>query len=892
QPFFQGPGYVLGQPNYYMPFGQPISFDQRQLSDSRLSQIERLLHDQMLRNASLELEIRRLKYALPRVIQPEGVMLHSSGAANSLMEVEKQGSTDLPQLSSSQISSVQAPTAESSVQGLAASEQPTQPERQDRATHKPVVQKMSPEELEALVKDGATDQQLLEMGIDQDDIDTARLNVIEDLIIAQHEQQQQLEALQQEAAIRKLQEAQDQEELEQRRLQEAQDEKLALVLQEEEDRRAQRGAQTEVGTAQQSASEDEDEPEDQQTASLAKTPLTKSEKKRQQKKRSKERKKEEQEKADREAAEKAKKEAERIAAEKAQQAAQATLDLKNASAKAARERLEELRFAQGLTAQEVDQHEPASAFSVSADSQELQKETREAQRANDLLVSEEAKKRAKKEADREKREAKALEKAEKRAAEEKAELQKSLKAQIEKEIGSDLYGKIMGKEELTPRMVDILFKMLKKESEGNENFSRRLWAAVRLIENPYSSLFKKPQYATTKRKAIQEAISFVQRAVDYDGIKAAINYYLESKPKLTDVDKEELKALMRQAKEDCLLPDDPQEEAQRNAEVADLEKKVQEKLKPQTAKEVLEALKTMEKPKTPAELVYEDFAEGIKAESGRLLCDTEEGRRLLEKDSNLKDLITKLHRWKVSLGALITTHVKSGELQKKHYLVDVTSYYTMLFHLAVIVAGNKKLPVDSLKQFNDTFEFLSKTFPMIENEPSFFINSEMKGKLDYVRYMINEVGVQLGLVPHSFKVTLKAFEADLQAVQDLIYDDTKIVFPPEERALYIGKLEQWLVPLNQIFEISHTTLKPDDFLAQFSQFYASFTWLEKMINAASDRDELERLKALAEAFSILFEKAQHLQEFVGFNEARDSLQDLKAVISQKMADDASASQKK
>ena len=584
---------------------------------------------------------------------------------------------------------------------------------------------------------------------------------------------------------------------------------------------------------------------------------------------------------------------------RAQERAQKDQAVRGASAKTAQQKLEEATLAESL-GERTKRAQLGDQNSESADSQALQKEqARKAQSSEDRLTAQQLKQQAQEAAAREVQEKKTLEQAAEKAKQEKAALQKSADAQISAAIGLDSYNRITQQKELTTKTIDELLKILRKEAKKNENFPIRLWAARHLIKKPYSTLFDKGHYTSKKIGAIEEAIEFVVGALDYDGIEAAIQYYL-NQSSLTENDKKRLEYLMRHAKEECPLPDEPAAEQIRNETVKKLEGRVQEKLKPQDSASILKSLKGQQQPKPNAQMVVNQFTHGLTAWAGSVLLDDVEGPKFLTRGNNTAQLIQELHWWQVSLGAMISTHAQSAKSGERLYLMEITAVYARLLKAVTLSVANKTLSVanemldeETRKKLNDIMQFLSKHTVILERgngqlqKTDSEEETQIKIKLDQIKQLIRESNELLLLLntntsPDFFRNLLTDFQNGLVAIQDLIYGPDETVLTPEQIKEYTQKLNDWLKPLNYLFDIPHDRLSQNDLNAQFSQFYACIILLRKMINAATTIPALEKLLELTEDYIGLLDKAQHLKDKQDFELVNEHVRSFKETIEENL----------
>lgn len=812
----------------------------------------------------------------------------------------------------------------------------------DRATLKPIKQAMSPDSLKRLILEEVPDADLIAMGVTAFDIAQAQQELAQDaleqLMIDEYEEKEEL-----------------------KRLQIEQDEALAREMQEQEQEEAKRRAQEEtqqVQSATQQLVERDEESVDDSGQNQQTEPVTHSNAarpgKREMQRAARARKKaaleaevkerlinlsdedyqkfitqSEQNSSHRRSADNAdeiKNAALKIYRERsdnnrqliraielariekaqkqemikrAQEKAQQDQAVRGASAKTAQQKLEEATLAESL-GERTKRAQLGDQNSESADSQALQKEqARKAQSSEDRLTAQQLKQQAQEAAAREVQEKKTLEQAAEKAKQEKAALQKSADAQISAAIGLDSYNRITQQKELTTKTIDELLKILRKEAKKNENFPIRLWAARHLIKKPYSTLFDKGHYTSKKIGAIEEAIEFVVGALDYDGIEAAIQYYL-NQSSLTENDKKRLEYLMRHAKEECLLPDEAAAEQIRNETVKKLEVKVQEKLKPQDSASILRSLKGQQQPKPNAQMVVNQFTHGLTSWAGSVLLDDVEGPKFLTRGNNTAQLIQELHWWQVSLGAMISTHAQSAKSGKRLYLMEITAVYARLLKAVTLSVANKTLSVanemldeETRKKLNDIMQFLSKHTVILERgngqlqKTDSEEETQIKIKLDQIKQLIRESNELLLLLntntsPDFFRNLLTDFQNGLVAIQDLIYGPDETVLTPEQIKEYTQKLNDWLKPLNYLFDIPHDRLEQEDLDAQFSQFYACIRLLRKMINAATTIPALEKLLELTEDYIGLLDKAQHLKDQQDFELVNEHVRSFKETIEENL----------
>ncbi|MFS8507013.1 MAG: hypothetical protein LVQ75_02680 [Candidatus Babeliales bacterium] len=283
---------------------------------------------------------------------------------------------------------------------------------------------------------------------------------------------------------------------------------------------------------------------------------------------------------------------------------------------------------------------------------------------------------------------------------------------MKKILGDDLYNRMNTAGNITAKILEKLFKAQQNE---NNDFETRMVAARAIIKGPYSDLFNKGSYKSEKEKAIGQAIEMVTEGGYFEGIEAAIEYDL-NQSSLTDNDKKRLEYLMRHAKEECLLPDEPAALQIRNETVKKLEEKVQEKLKPQDSASILKSLKGQQQPKSDAQMVVDQFNQGLKTWAENVLIDSVKGYELLSEDSKRNELIQELDWWTVPLGAMITTHAGTTELKKRLDLMSVTSYYAMLLNAVALSlsAPDKTLQEETRKKLENIMQFLSENAVRLE----------------------------------------------------------------------------------------------------------------------------------------------------------------------------------
>jgi hypothetical protein len=380
----------------------------------------------------------------------------------------------------------------------------------------------------------------------------------------------------------------------------------------------------------------------------------------------------------------------------------------------------------------------------------------------------------------------------------------------------------------------------------------------------------------------------------FEGIEAAIEYYL-NQSSLTENDKKRLEYLMRHAKEECPLPDEPAASQIREKTVNELEGKVKEKLKPQDSASILKSLKGQQQPKSEAEIVVDQFNQGLKRWAAAVLIDSVKGYELLSSDSTRNKLIQELDWWRVPLGAMITTHAGTTELQKRLDLMSVTSYYAMLLNAVALSlsAPDKTLHEETREKLNDIMQFLSKHTVILERgngqlqKTDSEEETQIKIKLDQIKQLIRESNELLLLLntntsPDFFRNLLTDFQNGLVAIQDLIYGPDETVLTPEQIKEYTQKLNDWLKPLNYLFDIPHDRLSQNDLNAQFSQFYACIILLRKMINAATTIPALEKLLELTEDYIGLLDKAQHLKDQQDFELVNEHVRSFKETIEENL----------
>lgn len=635
----------------------------------------------------------------------------------------------------------------------------------ERATYKPVEQSMSPEQLKTLIQEGISDEDFIAMGVTSEDILQAKQELAQE-------------------TLRQLTIDQNKQEQESISLQEEQDRALALELQQQEEEAVRR--QQVQSTTQQTVERDkksaDDQLENQQTESVKHSNAARPSKKEMQRA-ARARKKAEleakvkerlinlseedyqdfieqskQNSSHRRSADNAdeiknaalkiyrersdnnrqliraielariekaeKEEAEREKIKKAQKKAQEDQAAREASERAAKQKLEEAQLAQQLAQKE--QAKPQ---------QQGPSRNRKQKGKGDQLSADSAALQAEK--DRREREYLDQQAA---ALQEKGKAV-SLEDQIKKEIGLDLYETITQKKELTKKAIDELLRMLRTEAKKNENFPIRLWAARHLIKNPYSTVFNNAKYASKKIEAIKEAIEFVFGAVDYEGIKAAIDYYL-TQPSLAENDRSSVRSLMLRAKEECLLPDDRQEKAKRIKEIETLEAKIEKKLNPKDSTSILKSLKDQQQPKTQAEIVMDQFTHGLTDWAASVLLDPIKGYQFLTEGQNTSGLIQQLDWWRVSLGAMISTHAQSAEPEKRLYLMELTSVYARLLKAVTLSVAGKPLDSKTRDSLDRIVTFLSDNARHLEQSNSNLkeeINREKKSEIEEKLAIINDL---------------------------------------------------------------------------------------------------------------------------------------------------------
>jgi len=700
----------------------------------------------------------------------------------------------------------------------------------DRATYRPVKQAMSPDDLKDLILKKIPDADLIAMGVTAFDIAKAK------------------EELAQEP-LRELMIDQNKQKKESTSLQEEQDRALALELQKQEEELA-RTQQAQSATQQPVESDEEsagDQVRGQQTGSVERSHTEKNRRKREMQKAAKARRKEKEEK-ERQALEEAKKEQKaQEEIERAQKKAQEDQAAREASARFTEQRLEEVRLAQSL-------EKP-----VNLQGQDSSKAKKPKKKGGQLSADSAALQAEKDREDREFLEREAA----RNAKEQPAKILKKQDPQtiMKKILGDNLYNRMNRAGNITGQVLEKLFKAQQNE---NNDFETRMEAARAIIKGPYSDLFNKGSYKSEKEKAINEAIEMVTEGGYFEGIEAAIQYYL-NQSSLKDNDKKRLEYLMRHAKEECLLPDEPTALEIRDKTVQEIEAKVQEKLKPQDSASILKSLKGQQQPKTDAQIVVDQFNQGLTRWAQAVLVDSIKGYKLLnENHKTLLTLIQELNWWTVSLGALIGTHAQSTELQKRLDLMHITDVYVRLFNAVILSAGDKPLNQKAKQQLNNIRRFLSNNVVKLDQghgqlqETDTKIEAKIQGKLMSIKTLIEQSNELLKTSPDFFRNLLTGFQNDLVATQNVIYDDTKVQFTPQEIKEYTQKLNDWLEPLNYLFDIPHDKLSQNDLNAQFSQFYACIRLLRKMINAAETIPALEQLFQLTEGYIQLLEKAQHL----------------------------------
>jgi hypothetical protein len=158
------------------------------------------------------------------------------------------------------------------------------------------------------------------------------------------------------------------------------------------------------------------------------------------------------------------------------------------------------------------------------------------------------------------------------------------------------------------------------------------------------------------------------------------------------------------------------------------------------------------------------------------------------------------------------------------------------------------------------------------------IEAEIQEKLTLIRTLIKESNKLLITRPEFFSKRLTDFQRDLLATENVIYDNTKVQFTPEQIKDYTEKLNDWGELLSILFDIPHDRLSENDLNAQFSQFYACILLLSKMINAATTIPALEKLLELTEGYIGLLDKAQHLRGQQDFKEVNDHVRSFENVI--------------
>jgi hypothetical protein len=375
----------------------------------------------------------------------------------------------------------------------------------------------------------------------------------------------------------------------------------------------------------------------------------------------------------------------------------------------------------------------------------------------------------------------------------------------------------------------------------------------------------------------------------FEGIEAAIEYYL-NQSSLTENDKKRLEYLMRHAKEERPLRDEPAASQIRKKTVNELEAKVQEKLKPQDSASILKSLKGQQQPKSDAEIVVDQFNQGLKRWAEAVLIDSVKGYELLSSDSTRNKLIQELDWWTVPLGAMITTHAGTTELQKRLDLMSVTSYYAMLLNAVALSlsAPGKTLHEETRKKLENIMQFLSENAVRLEQghgqlqETDTKIEAEIQEKLTLIRTLIKESNKLLITRPEFFSKRLTDFQNDLIANQGVIYEDTKVQFTPEQIKDYTEKLNDWGELLSILFDIPHEKLSENDLNAQSSQFLASIKLLRKMINAAETAPELQQLLQLTRVYIELLNKAQHLNVQQDFDFAQKAVRSFEKIITDRL----------
>ncbi len=730
----------------------------------------------------------------------------------------------------------------------------------NRATQRPVKQAMSPDDLKDLILKGIPDADLIAMGVTAFDIPQAQQELAQDaleqLMIDEYEEKEEL-----------------------KRLQIEQDEALARQMQEQEQEEAKRRAQEETQKAQsatqQPVESDEesadDQVQDQQTGPGTLSNAARNRRKREMQKAAKAKKREKKEQ-EQQALEKAQKDkAAREEIERAQEKAQQDQADREASARATAQRLEEVTLAQQL-----EQPKP-----VNLQGQDSSKAKKPKKKGDQVSADSAAL-----QAEKDRREREYLDRQAARNA--KGQPAKILKKQdpqtiMKNILGDDLYNRMNTAGSITANMLEKLFRAQQNE---NNDFETRMVAARAIIKGPYSNLFNKGSYKSKKEEAIGQAIEMVTEGGYFEGIEAAIEYYL-NQSSLAENDKKRLEYRMRHAKEECLLPDEPAALQIRNETVKKPEVKVQEKLKPQDSASILKSLKGQQQPKSEAERVVDQFNQGLKRWAEAVLIDSVKGYELLSSDSTRNKLIEELDWWTVPLGAMITTHAGTTELQKRLDLMSVTSYYAMLLNAVALSlsAPDKTLREETRKQLENIMQFLSKNAVRLEQghggqlqETDTKIEAEIQEKLTLIRTLIKESNKLLITRPEFFSKRLTDFQRDLLATEDVINDDTKVQFTSEQIKDYTEKLNDWGELLSILFDIPHEKLEEHDFKAQSSQFLACILLLRKMINAATTVPEFQQLLQLTRVYIELLNKAQHLKGQKDFDVAQAAVLSFESVV--------------